>query len=157
MSTWSTEELLKISEDLLKESKNQERGIVNVLRKYDFVKVETFERRLLKGIFAIDETAIRSTIINNVTEAGNIPVIVDCNLVISHKCEKERYMYHSCLASEDKKKLERRYEICMKLISESSFFQEKIERIKQENENIVSLKGFKPKRHRGTRRLRMYD
>ena len=108
--------------DLKKAGKFNKEEISSILYRYNITKIETLERKVLNYIFSINEDTIRFMLINKISEANNLPIITECYSLVYSGIYKNGYL-PSRVKSGDylNKRLYVRYELCMKIITQSSF------------------------------------
>ncbi|MEG1705018.1 MAG: hypothetical protein RR290_00390 [Clostridia bacterium] len=137
--------------DLLEESKTSKQ-IRGVLYKYNISNVEILQYIILNYIFSIEDENLKSEVVDMLAEANNIPIITECNSVINHGCNMEKYIKGKSKIKIAKK----RFYICIDLINMSSVLQTKKMKIEEENSSKRSETGVYS-RHRYRRSTSMYD
>jgi len=118
--------------DLGKAGRNNKAAFSGVLYLYDIAKIQTLERRVLDYVFGINDDELRFKFINIIAEANNLPIITECHTIIySGVTKEEYYVYQTKNTGSTRKRIEIKYELCMSIISQSSYLQEKQKTVAQ--------------------------
>ena len=138
--------------DLGKAGKNNKAAFSGVLYLYDIAKIQTLERRVLDYVFGINDDELRFKLINIIAEANNLPIITECYSIIYSGVSKEMYVSSKLKINSSKANVFNiKYELCMSIITQSSYLQEKQRTVAQcKQQSSINTKLGNPQviRHR---------
>jgi|GEM_PF-2040733 len=138
--------------DLERAGKHNLDEIRNILYRYDIPKIESVERRVLSYIFSVNDDELRYKFFNMMAEANNLPIIAECFCVIYSGISKEQYVSHQVKhIGSTRNSLNLKYELCIKIISQSSFLQDRVKMVneyKEHNSECTSFDGLRVRSHK---------
>jgi hypothetical protein len=143
--------------DLEKAGKCNKEAISNILYRYNIPKIESVQRRVLSYIFSIHDDELRYRFFNMISAANNLPIITECYCVIYSAVSKEEYVaYQVKNIGGSRNSLRRKYELCMQIISQSSFLQERqkmVNEYKEHTSEYTNFEGLRVRSHKYRNRV----
>ncbi len=150
---------INIITDLKKAGRSNKEELISILYRYDIPKIESLERRVLEYVFSINEDEIRFKFVDILAEANNLPIIHECYCVIYSGIPKDEYLnYQVKNVRTSRESLNLKYELCMKIISQSSYLQniwKMVTDYKENNSGDTCYKGVRVLSHRTRKRASM--
>lgn len=110
--------------DLRKAGRSNKEELISILYRYNIPKIESLERRVLNYVFSINDDELRFKFFDMLAESNNLPIIHECYFVMYSNMPKEEFITNQVKnVGSSRDSLNLKYELCMKIIGQSSFLQ----------------------------------
>lgn len=136
--------LLNVIMDLKEEAVKDNKDVSLILFRHDIPRIEALEKRVLEFLFNVENKEFRSKLIDILANANSLPIFSECNKIIVRKVSRRDYISESSVDVLTKKLSTAKYDLCTRLIGESSVLQEKIIKIKSLNEQDAAKEKGSP-------------
>ena len=140
---------INVIADLRNAGRSNKEELIKILNRYDIPKIESLERRILDFVFSVTDDEARFKFIDIIAEANNLPIIHECYYIIHSELSKEDYIsYQIKNVGKSRDSFSLKYEICAKIIGQSSVLQRLQNTVQDKKFELASAGGVKVISHR---------
>lgn len=137
MARWNQVNFINLLVDLKAAGKRKE-DISRLLYMYDIPKIENLQRRLLEYVLSIKDDELRFKFMDMIVEAENLPILHDCYSILYSNLEKDEYiLWQAKNVGSTTTTIALRYELSMKIISQSSILSSKQQTIAEYKNHVA--------------------
>jgi predicted protein tyrosine phosphatase len=139
-------QVIRDIEKISKDGQLKKMGIEHVLFVYGIPTIDSLEKNVLGFIFSINDIEKRSSYLDVLAEANNIPIIRECRMIISCNMEMDKYK-KSFGQKKYTNSLTKRYDLCLMIIKQSTYFQNQKHTLEVCKKKPEDYSGIKYVRH----------